>query len=379
MAQHAYDDFLSQRRTRFSSFLLENGITAAVFRDAEGARDSAIRYFTGHPGDAILVIASSGLTVLSPWDEHMASLMADANLVVPFTAFERDHIRAAHEIIKNCIEATGGKIEIPPSTSYPDFLKYVDAIQDFTVVCRGTGGAHKAVTDMRAVKDDYEIQCLKKACGITDEIIELIIAGASSGRIKTEVDAMLLIEKESRERGGEGSAFDTLAAGPARSFGIHCFPSSTAAQFPGDGLSILDFGVRYEGYSSDVTLTITRGTLSAAQEKQVDLVQKAYDEALVLYKPGIPVSDSAEKVKAVFARAKREMPHSLGHGVGLDVHEFPAVRESTPKEVVFKPGMTATLEPGLYHAQHGGCRLENTILITEDGGKPLTTSRIVRL
>jgi Xaa-Pro dipeptidase len=379
MAQHVYDDFLRERRARFSSFLLENGIAAAVFRDAEGARDSAIRYFTGHPGDAVLVIASSGFTVLSPWDEHMASLMADANLIVPFTAFDRDHIRAAHEIVKNCIDATGGKIEIPPTTSYPDFLKYVDAIQEFTVVCKGTGGAHKAVTEMRAIKDDYEIQCLRKACAITDEIIELIIEGASSGRIQTEVDAMLLIEKESRQRGGEGAAFDTLAAGPSRSFGIHCFPPSTAARFPGDGLSILDFGVCYEGYSSDVTLTIARGTLSAGQEKQAELVQKAYDEAFAFYKPGIPVRDPAEKVKAVFARAKREMPHGLGHGVGLDVHEFPTVRESTPKEVVFKPGMTSTLEPGLYHAQYGGCRLENTILITQDGGESLTASRIVRL
>jgi Xaa-Pro dipeptidase len=379
MAQHLYDFYLRERRARFSAWLLENGIAAAVFRDVEEARDSAIRYFTGHPGDAVLVIAASGFTTLSPWDEHMAALMADANLIVPFTVFERDHIRAAHEILKNCVGESGGKIEIPPSTSYPDFLKYVDSIQEFTVVCGNSGGAHKAVKEMRAVKDEYEIQCLKRACGITNEIIELIIAGSSSGQIRTEVDAMLLIEKESRQRGGEGAGFETLAAGPSRSFGIHCFPATTAAEFSSNGLSILDFGVRYEGYSSDITLTIARGTLTASQEKQLELVQKAYDEALALYKAGIPVRDSAEKVKNVFARAKREMPHSLGHGIGLDVHEFPTMRENTPQEVVFKPGMTVTLEPGLYHPSHGGCRLENSILITQNGNETFTNARIVRL
>jgi Xaa-Pro dipeptidase len=371
-------DNLRNRRALLASYLERQGITAAFFRDAEGARDPAIRYFTGQPGDSVLLIAATGWTALSPWDENMADLMADADVIVPYTAFGRDHIRAASELSKLMGE-TGGKIEIPPSTSYPDFLKYVDAIQDWTIICRGSDGTHKFVVEMRAVKDDDEIKKLRKACAITDRIIEMIVSGAKSGAIKTEVDAMLLIERETRLNGAEGAGFDTLAAGPSRSFGIHCFPSSTASAFPADGLSILDFGVLYEGYSSDVTMTITKGKLSDAQEKQLALVQKAYGEALGLYKPGVPVREAALKVRSVFAQAKREMPHSLGHGIGLEIHEFPQIRTETDDNVVFKAGMTVTCEPGLYHRQTGGCRLENSILITPDGNETLTKSKIVRL
>jgi Xaa-Pro dipeptidase len=314
----------------------------------------------------------------------MAALMADADVIVPFTAFEREHVRAVNGLAKLMSDTdgkipSGAKLEIPPATSYPDFLKYVDAIQDWTVICRTNEGAHKFVTEMRAVKDESEMRKLRRACAITDELIEMIADGAKSGAIQTEVDAMLLIERETRLRGAEGAGFDTLAAGPSRSFGIHCFPPSTAAPLPVDGLSILDFGVLYEGYSSDVTMTITKGKLSDAQEKQVELVQKAYAEALELYKPGVPVREAALKVQSVFARAKREMPHGLGHGVGLEVHEFPAVKPNAPEDAVFKAGMTVTCEPGLYHPQLGGCRLENTVLITPGGNEVLTKSRIVRL
>jgi Xaa-Pro dipeptidase len=379
MANHVYDSWCRARRDRLASWLGENGIAGAVFVDAEGQRDPAIRYFTGHPGDAVLIVTAAGFAALSPWDENMAALMADANLIIPFTAFERDRIRAVHEISRNIIVPQGSRIEIPPTTSYPEFLKYVDVIQEYSIICRESHGAHKAAQDMRAVKDEYELGCLRQACRITDNIIGMIEDGARSGKIQTEMDAAFLIDREARLAGAEGAGFDTLAAGPSRSFGIHCFPPSTASKFPDKGLSILDFGVRYEGYTSDVTLTITQGTLSAAQEKQLDLVQKAYDEALVLYKPGTPVRSAAQKVKSLFARAKREMPHSLGHGIGLEVHEFPTIRTTVPSETVFEPGMTVTLEPGLYHPELGGCRLENSIHITENGNEPLTKARIIRL
>ena len=73
------------------------------------------------------------------------------------------------------------------------------------------------------------------------------------------------------------------------------------------------------------------------------------------------------------------MPHSLGHGIGLEVHEAPGIRLKTPQEQVFKVGMVATLEPGLYDPEIGGCRLENDILITENGPEVLTHSRIIRI
>ena len=183
----------------------------------------------------------------------------------------------------------------------------------------------------------------------------------------------------SRENGCQRTGFDTLAAGPSRSFAIHAFPGYTAAAWPAKGLSILDFGVVYQGYTSDTTLTIAQGPLTPAQEKQLALVQKAYDECLKLYAPGRPIMEAAKKADSVFAAAKRKMPHTLGHAIGLEIHEQPRVSPRTAPEMLFKPGMILTCEPGLYDVEIGGTRLENDELITEDGNEVLTHSRIIKL
>lgn len=197
-------------------------------------------------------------------------------------------------------------------------------------------------------------------------------------KINTELDVALFIEKECRQQGCERTGFETLAAGPDRSFGIHCFPPFTAGTFADRGLSILDFGVVYQGYTSDVTLTVAREPLTQEQETQLELVQKAYDQALELYKNGLTIHKAAEKADAVFAKGKRSMPHALGHSFGLEAHEWPTVRPTIDEKVVFKPGMVVTLEPGLYDLKNGGCRLENDILITEEGSEVITHSRIIR-
>ena len=229
------------------------------------------------------------------------------------------------------------------------------------------------------IKDEYEIQCTKKACEITNKIIDTIETQIKKKKIKTELEVALLIESECRKAGCEKTSFETLAAGPSRSFAIHCFPSYTNANFAENGLSILDFGVCYEGYASDVTLTIAKGKLSEKQEQMLSLVQEAFDEALKYYKKDIPVRNAAMKVDKIFAKAKMKMPHSLGHGTGLEIHEAPFVRSKASLETVFQPGMIVTLEPGLYDPDLGGCRYENDILITEDGNEVLTQSRIVRI
>ena len=232
---------------------------------------------------------------------------------------------------------------------------------------------------MRAIKDQYEINCIKRASAITDNLILLLEEGVRSGTITTEMDAALLIERECRKAGCEGTGFDTLAAGPERSFGIHCFPPYTAGAFPATGLSILDFGVVVEGYTSDVTLTFAKGPLTPEQEKQLELVQQAYDAALEKYKNGLAIKDAAQIVDDIFAQAGRTMPQSLGHGYGLEAHEWPTVRTTQPPEALFLPGMVVTLEPGLYDTKLGGCRLENDILITPEGNEVLTKARIIRL
>jgi Xaa-Pro dipeptidase len=308
----------------------------------------------------------------------MAKLYASSDIMVHYADFERRPVKTLQAAVEYFKTPRGGRIEIPPVTPYPQFLKYVEALIDFDVICRN-GGLGTELEKLRAVKDDEELRIYRKTAGITNTLIELLEENARTGNFKTETDIALFIEAEARRQGCEGTGFETLAAGPDRSFGIHCFPAYTAAPFGGKGFSILDFGLKYAGYTSDVTLTFVRGPLSRAQEKQLALVEKAYDLALGMVRNGVFARDIARAVDGLFSRSKKAMPHGLGHGIGLEAHEAPAIRSRADNEWVLGPGMIFTLEPGLYDPVEGGCRLENDILLTESGPVALTCARIIRL
>jgi Xaa-Pro dipeptidase len=209
-------------------------------------------------------------------------------------------------------------------------------------------------------------------------MIDMLEKSVRGGKIKIEAEAALLIEMESRKYGCEGTSFPTLAAGPQRSFAIHAFPGWTCSPFGGQGLSILDFGVKLGSYCTDVTLTFALD-LNPKQEKLVSFVEKAYKLALSMAHSGTSARNIAQAVDSLFNRSKKQMPHGLGHGLGLDEHENPVINSRTDNEWVLEPGMIFTIEPGLYDPLLGGCRLENDVLITDNDPEVLTTSRIIRL
>jgi Xaa-Pro dipeptidase len=348
-----------------------------MFEDSEGRRDASIRWLTGHPGDALLFLSSDRKSLLMPWDIILAKAYSRADFIFPYNEFDRSPIKAIRGAAEKLKIPSGAKIEISPDTPYPVFLNFVGELSDFDIICRDTSAAAYA-RDLRAVKDSEELVILKKAAGITNAIIDLLEKNARSGKIKTEADAALFIELESRKRGAEGVSFEILAAGPDRSFGIHAFPSWTNAPFGGQGLSILDFGLRYGGYCTDVTLTFVREP-STQQQKMVNLVEKAAKLAVEMAVNGTASRTIAIAVDDFFAKSKKRMPHGLGHGIGLDVHEYPFIRNRSDNDWKLEPGMVFTLEPGLYDPIHGGCRLENDILITETGNEILTEARIIWL
>ena len=366
------------RRARFAAHLKENEIGAALFVDSEAHREPAIRYFTGHTSDAVLIIFQNNNSVLLPWDEILAKKIAFCDKVIPYTKYNNKELDAVKAVLKTAKKIEDYKVELPPSTPYPEFLEYVEALTDWDVRCK-KDSSHSFAVQMRMCKDEYEIECTKEAARIGDLIIDEIEKGIRSETIKTETDVALLIEKKLREHGCERTGFDTLAAGPERSWAIHAFPGYTSGQWPAEGLSILDFGVVYKGYTSDTTLTVAKGNLSPGQEELLELVEHASAECLRLYKKDVPVKDACALAESIFAKAKRKMPHTLGHGIGLEIHEFPRVSTKMPADVTFKPGMIVTLEPGLYDESLGGVRLENDVLITENGNEVITHSRIIRL
>lgn len=359
-------------------YLTAHNIAAVVIEDCEERPDASLRYLSGHPNNAILIITASGKSILIPWDENLAALYGHADKVISYTRYNRNNLKAVSSVLNTLSLEDKGTVEIPPVTPYPLFLQYVELLNGFNVRCRNDS-IHQFITEMRAQKDDYEIACTRKACSITSRITDIIEKDVRTGKIKTEADVALLIEKLLRDEGCERTGFDTLAAGPSRSYAIHAFPGYTAGAWGTKGLSILDYGVVFNGYTSDATITVARGPLSKEQEKLLELVQTAAYQALPMYKAEESILAAQTKVDSIFAKAKRQMPHGLGHGIGLEIHEYPFVAKKASPEDKFRPGMIITLEPGLYDPELGGVRLENDILVCDDGNVILTNSRIIKL
>jgi Xaa-Pro dipeptidase len=365
------------RLEKIWDWMAREEIALVMFEDTEGRRDASIRWLTGHPGDALFFLSQDRKSLLMPWDIILAKAYSRADFIIPYNDFDRSPIKAIRGVAEKFKIPPGSRIEISPNTPYPVFLDFVGELSDFDIICRNICAAAYA-QDLRAVKDAEELAILKKAAGITNTLIDLLEKNVRSGKIKTEADAALFIELESRKRGAEGASFEILAAGPDRSFGIHAFPSWTNAPFGGQGLSILDFGLRYGGYCTDVTLTFAREA-SVQQQKMVNLVEKAAKLAVDMEVTGTESRALAIAVDDLFAKTKKRMPHGLGHGIGLDVHEYPFIRNRSGDSKKLEPGMVLTLEPGLYDPIHGGCRLENDILVTEAGNEILTEARIIWL
>lgn len=368
-----------KRRADLVTWMARKSISVVLLEDTEGRREKAIRYFSGHPGDALLAITVTGHAVLCPWDINLAERMSDVDVIIPYSDFGRHPVTAAAGIIESIGVPANSRIEIPGHTPYPLFLQYVGTLLEHVVLCRETEGVFEEISRMRSIKDESEIAIIESACALTDTIINLLEKQIRSGKIKTELDAAIFIEHTARESGADGTGFETLAAGSDRSYSIHPVPAYTNAKIGTTGLSILDFGIMIGGYTSDVTLTLACGKINPTQEKLIGLVEKAYATAILKYTPGTLTREASLAADAVFKRSKKSMPHALGHGIGLEPHEGPAIRNRIENEWVFEPGMVVTLEPGLYDPLHGGCRLENDILITEEGNRVLTNSRIIRI
>jgi Xaa-Pro dipeptidase len=314
----------------------------------------------------------------------MAMLHAEADTIVPYKEFDRQPIKALKGAIERLEIPKGAGIEIPVTTPHPKFSNFVEEIPGFSVICRD-GGVWTEVEKIRAVKDEDEIKIYRRLSALTNRTINQLEGQIRTGKLKTETEVALFIDFEGRGQSSEqgqtceGTGFETLAAGPARSFGIHAFPAYTGGPFGGPGLSILDFGLKYAGYTSDVTMTFAREPLSDAQEEMLSLTEKAYKLALGMAKPGIHARDIAIAVDDFFAESKKTMPHGLGHGIVLQAHEAPFLSSRADNQWILEKNMIITIEPGLYDPVHGGCRLENDILITETGAELLTNAGIIRL
>ena len=212
------------------------------------------------------------------------------------------------------------------------------------------------------VKDEYEIDCIRKAAAIADQAFKNLLTMVHAGMTEKQVGRML--EDEMIKLGSDRVAFPTISASGPNGSLPHAIPSDRVIQ-EGELLT-LDFGARVNGYISDMTRTIGFGKIGPELRELYERVKVAQQMALDAIKPGMRCSD-VDKVARDYldARYPGAFGHSLGHGVGLFIHEQPRV--ATGSEFVLQRGHAITIEPGVYIPGLGGCRIEDMAILTSDG------------
>jgi Xaa-Pro aminopeptidase len=223
------------------------------------------------------------------------------------------------------------------------------------------------VESLRAVKDADEISCIAAAAELADEVYGVLREQGLTGR--PERDVALALENEMRRRGAE-PAFSSIVASAERGALPHAEPSGEP--IPRGTLVTLDIGARLDGYCSDCTRTWATGELPGDLAEAYELVRRAQAEALAAVRPG-PEGREVDAVARDIIEAAghgEHFGHGLGHGVGLEIHEGP--RLSRTGEARLARGNVVTVEPGVYLPDRGGVRIEDLVLVTEDGHRVLS-------
>ncbi len=222
---------------------------------------------------------------------------------------------------------------------------------------------------LRGIKSEGELISLKSAANLNHRAFEIVEPLICPGI--TEREVALELEFALKRLGGEVNAFDFIVASGSR--GAQPHGVATNKKIVAGELVTIDFGTRVDGYHSDETVTFAIGEVDRKLRQIFDIVLEAHDSALAAICVGMPICDLDAVARDYISSAGygSYFGHGLGHGVGLEVHEYPSVA-SRVKDVL-KAGMVITIEPGVYVPGIGGVRIEDTVVVTGDGYYALTT------
>jgi len=224
------------------------------------------------------------------------------------------------------------------------------------------------VESLRMIKDSEEINYIKEAVRIADEAFEHILKFIKPGVRETEISAEL--DYFMKKQGGQGPSFDFIVASGTRSAMPHGVASDKIIE-TGDVIT-MDYGTIYHGYCSDITRTVFLGEPDKKMMEIYKIVLSAQEEALKNARKGMKGKEVDSIARNIIKEAGygENFGHSLGHGVGLEIHENPRFAPSS--DMVMENGMVVTVEPGIYLEGFGGVRIEDMIIIRDDNPEIIT-------
>ena len=245
------------------------------------------------------------------------------------------------------------------------YAKYKELIRKYKI--NNLVETENIIEKQRMVKDEEELENIKKACEITDQCFsylrKFIKPGISEKQIAKEIEDYF-------NKNADGLAFDTIVASGENSSMPHAVPTNRKIQ--SQDIITIDMGCKVNGYCSDMTRTIFVGNISEKMKKVYELVLKNQLQVHNEYKEGANTRLLTKMVENDFKLNGFDLIHSLGHGVGMQIHEPPYINEKS--EAILKENMVVTNEPGIYIPGEFGVRIEDTIQITKIGCINLTKS-----
>jgi len=362
---------------QFQKELENQDLDASIFLCSSPIHDSNIQYFTGFQQtrfwafSCLIITPEKSILIPSKLEYDRAIEEAKVDEIIDIKEYDKSLTKVLEEKLKG-LDKIGIIEKIFP---YRLTRKLKDKeFQDISEITE----------KLRGIKTKKEIELLRKSCEIANHGIKVIKENLTKNI--TEKELVITLEQELIRRGANEIAFPTIVTSGKRSAYVHPEPSFSEKKIQ-KGLGLVDFGARYQGYCSDITIPFSIGNLSKKQEKIVGALQKAYQKSIEEIEIGKPTWEIYDKAEKIIEKNGFESKHSLGHGLGLDVHDSPNISPK-PKdekeledweEVELQENMVFTIEPGIYVPGIGGCRLENDILMTKKGPEILTKSRFIEL
>jgi Xaa-Pro aminopeptidase len=316
-----------------------------------------VRYLTGFTG-------SNGACVLGP-DERL--FLTDFRYTEQAQAQVRgyERVEAGRDMLGDLAKRLRGRSGFDDAHLTVEVHRKLAEKAEEGVELVPAGGL---VERLREVKDDQELAAMSAAAAIADQAYEELVERGLAGRSELEVARMLVRSME--DRGAEAASFPPIVASGAHGALPHAEPRDV--EIPRGTLVVVDLGAQVDGYCSDCTRTLATGPLDDEAREAYELVLSAQQAALAAVHPGISCKGLDAVARAVIEAAGQgeRFGHGLGHGVGLEVHEAP--RLGTTAEGELRLGQVVTIEPGVYLPGQVGVRIEDLVVVGEDGPRVLT-------
>ncbi len=356
-------DYPARRRDNLRRNLADDGVDCFLVSNPVN-----VTYLTNFGGESSCLAVTRDRAVLVSDFRFVEQIQEECP---GLEAYIRPATQTLHAAVAHVLGLLGARAVAFESTH----LTVAD-LETYRELCKAVEwkGVRDRVEQLRAVKDDSEIAALRGAIAVAEKAFAVFRALLRPQ--DTEKDLCDALESYVRRAGGKGTSFPSIVAVGDRAALPHAPPTGrTVAEAP---LLLVDWGASGRLYKSDLTRTLATHKTAFFPETDAKLAEvyavvlRAQEQAIARFRPGVPAREVDAAARSVIAEAGYGdyFGHGLGHGIGLQVHEAPAVRPNS--ETALRPGMVTTVEPGIYLPGWGGVRTEDDVLVTPDGCEVLT-------